>query len=54
MPAQLRPDMKLAKVAYKLLKTPKDQEQKNTPNPTEKQRREWQTTYAQSANRIFQ
>ena len=54
MPAQLRPDMKIAKIAYKLLKTQQDLQQKNTPLPTEKQREEWQTTYSKSAARIYQ
>jgi hypothetical protein len=41
MPGQLRPDEKLAKIAYSLLKTPKDQQQKNDPKPTEEQLHRW-------------
>lgn len=44
MPQALRPIPKLAKLAYKLLKTPKDQQQHNQKKPTEKQKREWATT----------
>jgi hypothetical protein len=54
MPAQLRPDKKLAKIVYKLLNTQTDLQQRNTPLPTEKQREEWQTTYSKSAARIYQ
>lgn len=44
MPQALRPIPKLTKLAYKLLKTPKDQQQHNQKKPTEKQKREWATT----------
>jgi hypothetical protein len=48
MPGQLRPDPKLTKIAYAILKTEKNQRQKNTTIPTERQRREWSTTYMKS------
>lgn len=48
MPAQLRPIPALTKVVYKILKTEKDLQQKNTTNPTEKQKREWATTYSKT------
>lgn len=44
----LRPIPKLAKVAYKLLKTEKDLQQHNTSEPTERQRKEWASTYTKS------
>lgn len=51
MPAQIRPIAKLSKLVYRLLKTPKELQQKNTPNPTEKQRSEWASTYSKSTAR---
>lgn len=33
MPGQLRPNMKAAKIAYTLLKTPKDLQQENQKKP---------------------
>jgi hypothetical protein len=48
MAAQIRPIPKLAKVAYQLLKTDKGLQQKNTTQPTERQRQEWATTYSKS------
>ncbi len=48
MPGQIRPDEKLAKIVYKVLKTPKDLQQKNTVKPTERQMREWYSTTATS------
>ncbi len=44
MPVQLRPDAKLAKLAYKLLGTPKDLQQKKDYQPTEKQKIEWRAS----------
>ena len=44
MPAQLRPSMKLAKVAYKILGTPKDLQQKNQSQPTERQAEQWRSS----------
>jgi len=41
MAGQIRPDEKLAKLAYKLLGTPKDQQQKDTPKPTDDQKKRW-------------
>lgn len=41
MPAQIRPIEKLAKLAYKILNVPKEQQQKNTGKPTEKRLRAW-------------
>lgn len=41
MPGQLRPNMKLAKIVYKLLKTPKDQQQKAHPQASDKHIRQW-------------
>lgn len=51
MPGQIRPNEKLAKVAYEILKTSKDSRQKNTELPTERQRREWAATYNKSLAR---
>lgn len=48
MPGQIRPIPSLAKVAYKLLKTEKQLQQKDTPMPTERQRQEWASTYMKS------
>jgi hypothetical protein len=44
----MRPIPALAKVAYKILKTEKDLQQKETYMPTEKQRKEWATTYTKA------
>lgn len=41
MPSAPRPDKQLAKLAYKLLKTPKDQQQFRNNQPTEKQILAW-------------
>lgn len=49
MPQALRPIPKMAKLAYKILKTPKNQQQHAHTQPTEKQKREWAST-TQSAN----
>lgn len=51
MPGQIRPNEKLAKVVYELLKTNKDRRQKNTEIPDERQRREWASTYNKSLAR---
>lgn len=40
MAAGIRPNMKLAKIAYKLLKTPKDQQQ-NGSKPNKKMKLQW-------------
>ena len=48
MAAQIRPIPKLARVAYRLLKTDKDLQQRNTSEPTKRQREEWATTYCKS------
>lgn len=48
MAGQLRPDKKLMKLAYKLLKTPKDRQQENK-KPTERQMREWSVNNSTSA-----
>ncbi len=44
----IRPNAKLSKIAYKLLQTDKDLQQKNTYMPTERQRKEWASTYTKS------
>lgn len=49
--AQLRPDPKLAKLLYKIMNTPKDLQQKNTTEPTERQIKEWKSTYTKSSIR---
>jgi membrane-bound lytic murein transglycosylase len=41
MPGQVRPNLKAAKIAYKILKTPKELQQNNQRYPTRKQIREW-------------
>jgi hypothetical protein len=41
MPGQIRPDAKLKKLAYKILQTPKELQQKNTPKPSEKRYNAW-------------
>ncbi len=41
MPAQVRPIEKLAKLAYKILKVPKEQQQKNDGKPTQKRLTAW-------------
>lgn len=41
MPGAVRPNKKMAKLAYKILKTPKDQQQENQPRPSERHVREW-------------
>ncbi len=44
----IRPIPALTKVAYRLLKTEKNLQQKNTVEPTEKQRKEWASSYSKS------
>lgn len=41
MPGAPRPDKKLAKIAYRLLKIPKDNQQETHPKATDKQKYEW-------------
>lgn len=41
MAAWLRPNQKLAKVVYRLLQTPKQLQQKNDPQPSEKRLASW-------------
>jgi len=48
MAGQIRPDKKLMKLAYKILKTPKDRQQDNK-KPTERQMREWSVNNSTSA-----
>lgn len=39
--ATIRPDKKSMKIAYKVLKTPKDLQQDNNPKPDERRQHEW-------------
>lgn len=41
MPGQPRPDKECAKIAYKILKTPKDQQQHTQVYPGEKRIKDW-------------
>lgn len=41
MPGMIRPNKKMAKLAYKILKTPKDQRQENQPRPSERHVFSW-------------
>jgi hypothetical protein len=41
MPGSIRPSGKAMKIAYQILKTPKEKQQKNQPVAPEKLRREW-------------
>lgn len=41
MPAAPRPNKRAAKIAYKILKVRKSQQQKNQENPSAKLRKEW-------------
>ena len=45
MAQAIRPDLKLAQVAYKLLKTDESLQQKKQYKPTEKQKQEWASNY---------
>lgn len=48
MAQSIRPNDKLSKIAYKILNTDKDVQQKNTYVPTERQKKEWASTYTKS------
>ncbi len=48
MPVQLRPDVKLSKLAFKILGTPKDLQQKNQVKPTQRQEQSWRSTSSTS------
>ena len=41
MPGAPRPNVKAMKLAYKILKTPKDKQQDNQKKPSEKMHKEW-------------
>jgi hypothetical protein len=41
MPGQIRPDKKLMKLVYKILKTPKNLQQENQTIASHKRQREW-------------
>lgn len=41
MPGQPKPDLKAAKIAYKILKTPKNMQQHTEIHPPEKRIKEW-------------
>ena len=41
MASQIRPDKKLMKLAYKLMKTAKSAQQHNDKKPDEKRRQQW-------------
>lgn len=41
MPGMIRVNKEAMKIAYKILKTPKDQQQHTQKRPTDKQIREW-------------
>lgn len=41
MCGQIRPNSKAMKIAYKILKTPKDKRQDNQKRPTDEKIREW-------------
>jgi len=41
MPGAIRGDLKAAKIAYKILKTPKDKQQHNQKNPPEHLVKQW-------------
>ena len=42
MPGMIRPNAKATKIAYAILKTPKDAQQKSQPKPAEHLLKEWQ------------
>jgi hypothetical protein len=48
MPVQLRPSLKLAKVVWSVLGTPKDLQQKNQTKPTERQEKAWRASSSTS------
>lgn len=41
MPGQIRPNAKAAKITYNVLKIPKDQQQHNEKQPSERRQKEW-------------
>lgn len=41
MPGAPRPNKQAMKIAYAILKTPKDKQQKNEPKPSDKRIAEW-------------
>ncbi len=41
MAGMIRPNKAAMKIAYSILKTPKNKQQKNSPEATEKQKYEW-------------
>ena len=41
MPGAIRPNKKAMKIAYNILKTPKDMQQKNDSNPSDKRKLRW-------------
>lgn len=41
MPGTIRSSKKAMQIAYNILKTPKDRQQKNQPTPPEKMVKEW-------------
>ncbi len=41
MPGQIRPNTKAMKIAYRILKTPKDRQQDNQKKPSAEKIREW-------------
>ena len=43
MPGAIRPDKKLMKIAYTILKTNDNMRQKNETSPTEERRKEWRS-----------
>lgn len=44
----VRPDKQLSKIVYKLLQTEKTLQQKQDYKPTERQMKEWASTYTKS------
>ncbi len=41
MPGAIRPNLKMAKLAYKILKVPKDRQQDNQKKPDKRRIQEW-------------
>lgn len=41
MPGQIRPNSKATKIAYAILKTPKDKRQRNEPKPSQEMMKRW-------------
>lgn len=48
MAVGLKPNKQAMKIAYAILKTPKDQRQQNNPKPSEKREAEWFRDSSQS------